>query len=372
MENNKRIGLLTDDQVEQIKEVLGDNVSEDVKHLREIQGSESEKYPRNVLSNNGLVEDTAYVDIDPITGERRIVSEVPPSADVSLEDIVTGNDECKIEDIKLNSEVGKETFNSMGLNDEDAVSLLKIVTRVRNGEKFSIYNELPQSAKRMCFALAGTTDRRTLNTVAKDLINNFINQIVHDQEYIDFQESLEKELKLPGMVDMFSEYETNIMETELLKKAEALEEKNPKAAQKLRNIADIHADAISLSTLKELATNGGKLTKRLDREVNRFNNHCRDFNYKYENSKFKINDISLIAKSLDRLIPETYTGNDIKKFIIFFCRVCINMSPDNVVEHAFMYYTIKTLLSLEYLQQDNKFYIDTIKTVCEIIDLINK
>jgi len=369
MEERKGIQL-TDEQVEIVSEVLGENLPDEVKHLREIQEDDT-PFPFNTIQKDGIISQEGYVCVNPNTGEKDFSQSAPGNADVSLSDIVEQVTEEKINEKLLNSEELKSNIkDGLDLSDDDVIKLLGVMQKTNNKEKINLLSELPTPMVQMAYQLAGTTDLRIVNRAAKDLFEFFMNQIRTEDTFIDFQEALRKELDIPGLVDMYAEHEIDFLEVELEKKAQMIEEKHPVKAKQFREIANMHKTAREFTALKNALKENLLAGKRLDKEIRKYKKYCSDFNYKYANSKFKIKDINLIAKALDRHLPEKYTKEDIEKIIVLICRISLNMKSDNPVDHTFMYYTINNILMLEHLQMDNQYYIELIKNIKEVLELI--
>ena len=55
----------------------------------------------------------------------------------------------------------------------------------------------------------------------------------------------------------------------------------------------------------------------------------------------------ILYRSLTQLYDEKFTDKDIKSFFICFCKQCMNMSPEVVTDHAYMYYFLYYCVMLD-------------------------
>lgn len=372
MEENKNIQTLTDEDVELIAKELGDGASETTKHLREImaEGENDDKdYGYNVL-NKKVGKVLANVEIDPNTGEKRILNVVDEVKDngISVEDIAYGDDIKKLSEISQDKM--KESLVGMDMSDEEALQVIDILRRYEDGETIK-YEELPKFIAQMVDSLRGTSGENGVKLTTKTIINDVLhllkNQLQMDNEIIEFQEVLQKELKIPEMINMYNKETDALMYDKLYELAEAREQEEPEKAQELRNIADNYKDAKTYKTIKELVDTNAKVTRKLDREVKRFKQYIRDFHYKYEkNTRFKIDSLELVLKVLVR--HTKLSEEQCIKFLIMFCRIALNMTPNNVADHTYMYYTLKTITMLDaFGNTEDEYYLSVVNTLTDII-----
>ena len=361
---------LTDDEIDQIVETLKENQSENTKKLREIINDDS-KYPYNALRRD-LKSGYAKVKIDQESGVKHIVGPTELEKDMlGLDDIDT---EEKLIDIS-NEEIiknSKQQFEGLNINEEDANKLITILTRVNSGEEFNILSELPSSIKKMIYSMSDDFKPATLNANAKLFVNMFLNELKTDKELVNFQNALKKELNIPEIPDLFEKFQKDLMEKDIIKKADELEAKGFKdKADKLRGISKSYISSYKYDKFFTALDNKCQCCKRLDKEIKKYKRYCNNFNYKYENNAFSINDVDLVTKTLSRHL-ENISEDSIKKFVVMFCRICMNLNPNNMDEHAYMYYTIKNILSLDFLDHENKFYKELINSVTEVINKIEE
>ena len=367
MENKN---IMTEEQINEVAKVLEENMSEDVKHLREINDA---PFPHNTINKPELVEAEALVEINPVTGEQTIIG--PASSkkenDVTISDIVDGTDEDILDSITIKEETYSK-LNEYGLTNQETEQFTSVILRRLQGEKFSIYKELPMKIKNIVRSMCGSNNINQLQACSEIVVDQFISELKIEQEFVDFQDSLKKEIGGLDMMNMYDEYLKETMEYKLVEKANELEATDPERAKTLREVTKAFKDSYEFTTMRKALTENWKEARRLDKEIKKYDRYCTEFNYKYKDSRFKINDITLVAHSLDRAMKDySVSILDIKKFVILFCRITRNMRPDNIVEHSYMYYTVKNILSLDYMKIDSEAYINTVENVLEIMNLID-
>lgn len=368
-------GKLSDEELNTVVNSLANNIGPETKKMREIINDDGDgKIPYNVMDRSNVIKSEASVEYNPNNGMVQIINDNEESeAGCNLDGLNKTTEELN-KDVIINDE-NLQIAKDFNMNDEDALSLMNLIIDYQKDKSINVYSRLPEQAKRMVNMAAGhTTNISVINKTAKELLEYFISNMKINEAHIDLQKSIQRELEMPGIMEAFSEHQTEIMDKNLLEHAEKLKETNPDKAKTILALRESYIDAINLTTLKKEVDERGKNVKRLDKEVKKYNKHCRDFNHKYEvkECKFNIKSVLLVAKTLDRTINEKYKGDDILKFVILFIKITKNYSPDNILEHAYMYYTINTLLSLDYLTPGSDIYNKLISNIEYIIDKIKE
>ena len=369
--NEEEGNKLSDDEINELVKTLEESISDDVKNLRDINNN---TYPINAINKPELMEGEVLMEIDAKTGENKILgpaSEIVSDNGVTVDNIIDGTDKELLDSVTIKEETyGK--LNELGISEEDAIVLTKLITRRLNNEKFSIYKELPNSIKNMVRAMCGSNNINQLQACSEIVLDQFISELKIEQEFIDFQETLKKEMDIPNLVDMYGEYLKESMEIKLIEKANQIQETDPEKAKVLLEISAAYTDSYTFRRQLEAFANNVKECRRLDKELKKYDRYCTEFNYKYKDTKFKINDVKLLEPTLQRVFKESeYDTFVMRRFVILFCRLTRNLDANNVVEHSFMYYTIKNILSLDYLDIHSEMYStikNNIETVFKAID----
>ena len=105
------------------------------------------------------------------------------------------------------------------------------------------------------------------------------------------------------------------------------------------------------------------------------------FNYKYtlrKNKKLIIKDMSNVPMILLRVVNKsgqdrTFTMDDVYQYVMLLCEVCKNYSPDNPVEHQFMYYSVNNIIALDFVEMEkSEFNKELIQNIVKVIDKIHE
>lgn len=396
MEETKK--LLTEEEVEDIVNVLKDEKSEKDKIFERIQNlSDEEKqqiilksnpeldivdddqikdYPYNVMSKSGLIKTQALVEVDPETGEKKVLQDQSKlnskiSETVDIEGLVNGEADIVLEE--LNDLNMMNSLRDMDISDKEAIVIIDIIRRFENGIEIS-FEELPSTLRSMVNGLMlGSAEngvKISRKTVISDVLKFFATQLHYDQELISFQDVLKKELKMNSIMELYGEENDKIMTESVLEVADKYEAQGDLVkATIFRNISKAYIDARDFTLFKDAIENKTSDTKRLKREVKRFKNYVRDFNFKYNKSKFVIDDLRIAEKVLVR-----HCGVSIEQsrmFLILFYRLIKNMNADDAIDHTFMYYTLKNITTLDAYDKDEEIYIKRKELLSSLIEKLN-
>lgn len=348
---------LTDEQIEEIVEVL---------HPKETDGAEEPKhFPYAVLNKEGKLEKgVAQVCINE-DGTKTILGPVKDN-DVTLDDILEGKEDEVLNKIPENVSEG---LTELGLSMEDSMTLYNIILRDKKGEKFNVYNEFPKALQEMTESLVMSKNPKLLKDASRELLKFLSNQLSVEQEFVDLQSSIQKELAIPGVMDMYNDHLAKTMQDDLLNKAKEIEATHPDKAETLRTISNTYTKSLDLTDFHHEIDSNPSVVKKIRKNLKKFNKECRDFNFKYQNSKFKINSVSLLESTILRQV--NCTKEEAQKIILLFTHIARDMKSDNIIEHTFMYYTIKNILSLDHIDKDdNEFKINLVNSLNSLLEKI--
>ena len=327
---------------------------------------------------------TSSVKIDAINGETLMRTYNPDTGEVvtqdnsaeiaekiairHLDNLLSGTDSV---DNSVIIEVLKEMGTS-NINNSDSV-IASIIIRRMNGEKFSIYDEMPEDYKRqinmiysdalqkakMASRVPGVISKNTIATMMiDDMINDIKNSINSqvdldtilsgfDQDVKKMQEEMSTELG--GMMMSFDEERKAEIDA-AIKRCE--ENGKTDAIEKLKAMKENIDEAFNLTKFIEFC----KTCKIRNIEIKEPNKRVfNSFNAKYEKHKYIINDIRSCPGIMDRhMIGYTHIQN--LALCEAFCKYCQNMSPDNMNEHTFMYYFIRNIIAIDLLNPKGRLY----------------
>lgn len=368
MENNKNMQL-TEEQIETIADALDEAVLgtplEDIAKMPSNNGK-LERSPEEITETGESAK--VMVEVDPNSGEHRIAGAVDDSeeeetfeqmaeriqnSEIKLDETPITDEELEeyIKNKDSNGSMLTEVCGDMDLSADSIKKLLEIVNRKMNKEDFNIYKEFPDEIKQIIvnYMMAGgipaytNQGKQFRNMLSEQLINEFITNIGMERIKNDFNKEIE---------DLFKKGSDELAEsvigytTERNQKyreyANNMEDEEKK--EKVLSILDRIDEAYNLTELKEFS----KRCKIKPIEFEKTNNRVyAPFLDKYTNSNFNIYDINLARPILLRNLQlENYevTEKDIDAFFISFCKQCQNMSPENVLDHAYMYYVIYNIV----------------------------
>ena len=233
-----------------------------------------------ILTENQLTEiveklEETRNEVDLVMPEDAETSYIPDDIDLSLQegegvylgDGIIMEDEIELsqgELDKLNESIEnivtdniKENISkNYDLSDEDALKFAEVISRVRNNEKFNVYDELPTQLKTFIDMTVKdqnipSKDRRAvLNYTAKLLIDELISDSEFDALSVDLEKAM-KEL-IPAPLEMYSETNRDYIENEFLRIAEKIKDDEPKKAQNLLDMRKGYIDAYTFEPMYEL------------------------------------------------------------------------------------------------------------------------
>lgn len=385
---------LTDEQVKMISDTLTQEgeaqkgIEESYRKIMNASDEEKEKMlempeedgsgvPYNVL-NKSLVKTNALVSVNPATGEKVVMKDqsklkTKTQEEIEIEDLLGITDEdISNADIKLaeiqDEVLTKSTKELADLSDDDAMIMLNLIKKSEDGIEVT-YDELPTKIALLVDNLRVGPDgkRRSTKTVIKDLLHFIKNQAQADQEIINLQDTLQKEMDMPSLIGMYNEQTDKLMSESLINLANKAEEEGKEdKAKQLRLMSSVYEDAKNFISINNAIENKEKEAKKLDREVKRFNKYIRDFNFKYaKNTKFTIDSLQNTSLILQR--HTQCTEEQAKKFLIIFCRICLNKSSNDVIDHIYMYFTLKTITTLDAYKPNDEVYVKKIEQLRNIL-----
>ena len=367
MDNNQ----LTDEQIEQIAESIDEFTKETpVDDLNVVANSEPE---------DGEMKKVKVL-VDPNTGEHKILGATDeddskketfeemcerlntegvdigiddkPITEQELEDYIKNDNDSFIKDIITGDDE---------LSNESIKTLLEIVNRRMNKEEFNIFRAYPKEVQDMItkymvsaqispLSKEGKTFR---NMISEQILDEFITNITLDRSMNDFNKEIETlfEKGSQEISDTIVGY-TEDRNKKYREYAESLNDEENKA--KIINVLDSIDEAYNITKLKEFS----KKCKIKHYDLENPDRAYKKFLEKYSNSNYNIYDIKMalpiLYRNLNNNAEDEYTDKDINALFVCFCKQVLNMSPDNPLEHAYMYYFIYNVVLLDINKGEKK------------------
>lgn len=372
---------LSDEKIREIAKEI-----DNMKNTDAITPEDLQQYAENLKDFEGSGENTELESVDIQVDENG--HPIPVNVDgidfSDCTDMDTFEKLCQLtpEQIKEHIDITKEAIESSpimdfsSISDEDVMTLINCVNRYRKGEDFSYYNALPQSIKDMInhtfgVATGPLNTSQTRKLMAKELYDQIIQDNYINKISTDMQASIDKEYnkiyeETRGELKKYNDSQRDFFENISLQQAEKLREdggeENIAKAETLEKSSSAFVESYTYESMFNKYKSGKIKIKKID--VEKFDSRCKEFDFKYKDNRFIINTVGDILPVLVKEFDGVLTEDQIKRFIILFIKYTMNMKPEVIYEHIFMYYFVKHLISIPYRNKDDeeecKFY-DEIK-----------
>lgn len=322
-------------------------------------------------------ESTATVVTNPYTGKPMVVNEDPDTdylqsfeemmADPNIEPMEIDESKVVIKEDNVINNI-KATFgDNTKISDEDIKTLINLSYRVKNNEKLSYYNLMPDSVRQMINVAIGVEMgskmgnfiREARNYLAGSILQQIVDEATMEVAGEQLQRSIDairKDTTEDIKSDSYwSDYKRYLLEG-TLSKAKELEEKGDiEKADAYRKVHDAFVESYTMNEMFDMYKRGKLRVKKID--VEKFDKACRRFNFKYQNATQVINDIGAVVPVLDRIIDKIYPIDSIKIFVCAFIKYTDvkNMHPYVIADHTFMYYWINNIITLDMYNKDDEF-----------------
>lgn len=382
---------LTNNEIEKIAEAA-EASRPFVKDMMEYK--DSVKVNENVELETAEVETPIESDAaDLMTG----VIDTMPSADVSLFDI--NNAEAIDEATKARAaDTAKGTFD---LSDDDTYEMLNVISEMKKDPNYPVYNNLPDKLKEIIRQLAASNNIpfSRLNAVARMVMDEFMKEASVEQAFIDFEKSLNEALKIPSIIDLYTEHTRTVMEENIPQMIERIKDEAPEKAEMLAKVKEAFTKSYTFSEAKKAFEENTRIRKAMRRHDLEFKRSLNEFNFRNEKSNFKMNDVTELPEVLYHILIEEpamieaeykadgrtfadtdieakilamdINGADIEKLCILLCKSCDNLNPHDVIDAAYMYYMMKNIIVLKHTREaKTDFAIELISNICDLIAFI--
>lgn len=308
--------------------------------------------------------------------------EVEDTNDMTEEEIENFNDvpatEIEVSDEELTDKVKTIIGSGETINDNDVIRILDIVKRYKNGEKFSVYNELPTSFKQLIDQAAmeaGVADIRYRNYFAKNFINELVSDIFLSKEIKNFEDEMAEIHKqmgnIPGMVvDSYSE-EIGDKYIGLRDIADKIENEDHDKAEKLRAIAQSFEDTYTLKRIfDEIEKNPSFVNRNYKRGRDSYNRMVEDFNETFADVKPKVKSIEIVHDSLAML---GYDEEIVRTVVSMIYSSIMSSAKELTIEtHIYAYYLILGFNNLIMTSNNSKYIYRLHGSIIDLIDKNNE
>jgi hypothetical protein len=347
-----KYNILSDEDIDKIVNILESNLSDENRGLRRIISTEN-KTPSN---NGGIL---ANVSANPETGKienaipiEDIDEQVPTIKDLVLGDIRPSYTETVVKKIA-------EQYNMI---NDDAYKVLELIKLYKENQNANVFEALPFAVRTYVENYSNATEI-SIEDACKEVLTQFQSDLEIEEEFIDLQKSINGsfgELKSIA-ADIQLTKTRNSMENELLAEADRIESINKEAAEKYRNISKAYTNSYTFDPLIKYLYNISQKNKRKINNIDKYTSVINTFNEKYKYHTMNIKNIGMLKPILLRILKNVYkcnwiTDELIKKFIILICSACEKLSPDNIDEHTYMFYTVQNISCLDFVDFEKEGY----------------
>lgn len=267
--------------------------------------------------------------------------------DEELQDVPVSNLDVTNEQVLTNMK------NITGeISDADAGVIIDIMTRYKAGEKFSVFNALPESIKNQIRKAAmenGDGRHAILEFFAKNLINDIISDAFMSTEIKNFQDELNTYAKATGnvpgiIIDSYSDELKEKFEDNMLSIADKLSETEPERAEQLRNIAKYFKSTYTLDIIKNHIENGGDVyINRCYKKARKLTQYVLDFNEYFANVEPKIRDITTLAIPFRQLMLEDDVADTLA---IMLGDSCLELPKGDLVTNVYAFYLLSGIMNI--------------------------
>ena len=266
------------------------------------------------------------------------------------------------------------------ISDEDAIKLIEVINRYKSGEKFDVFESLPKSLKDVIYkeAMSVGADKSLINFFAKSFINDLVDNTYLDKEITDFNQELKEVLAPMGniagtVMDEYSDEVYHKFTDKLEKKADEIQEDNPKKAEQLRVISKSFKEAVSLERiiglLKFIPSSANKAYKMARDNWNKF---CSDYDNKISTIKPAPRDIEHCIAGLNNTeLKYQYDESIIKALVVMVANSVIDaINEGSLNEHIYAYYSSNALYTIMFTANNSEVNAIIMNSVKEALDLI--
>lgn len=394
------LNALTDEQIDQIAKITEENVSPKNQLLRDIQNGNIPEYLLNE-------EDTTKnVVVDPITGN--YVPQSEADAMIGLKDDIDAILGLDIDDPNYQNNFDVSTLLDNDAAFENASAEIKemygseikddelpmVINAVKNFVKGikPKYEDMPQTVKNQISKaiMELSADRNAAyvgskalkNQMTEEFISQLSNTVLIDQVNqisVDLNKTITNHLKNVFGDSYLSKWKSQhkMLSETLLEVADKCEQDHPERAKSLRAVSKSYMESYTMESFFAAYKAGKIKIKKFDLE--KPSRAYGDFNRKYAKSKWIVKNVEMLAPILDRNLDGDIPMKYITAFIVAFCKYTMNMNPENLEDHAFMYYFINNITLLDIYKEnrtdnedDKEFFENLLDRIYKFIDLIKE
>ncbi len=340
-----------------------------------------------VLDNEGEPKESVPAIADVMVGDdgRMIQNDLDTLSSIKesensgeeLAEDMTKDEEDILDHIPTTENISKELKEVYDMSEQEILQMMMVIERLRNNETFSVYNNLPEKMQNLVKAgmasngITPTMENR--NITARALLEDILHDVKNDEEFIELSKALKEITQIPSLIDFHSENYKEVMEEKLVEVAEQCKEEKPEISKSLLAISDAWKDTYTFTriykNLDDKESYRNSVTKDIDHW---YPKRVRDFTFKAEKSKYIINDMNIMLRALNKYFGNKYPEYIYKAFICQFYYTTMDLDFNKPDEIAYVYYTIKNVISLEFVNKEKMldFNQELVANLTRLLDYI--
>ena len=267
------------------------------------------------------------------------------------------------------------------VDTQDALKLIEVMNRYKSGEKFNVFEALPDSLKQAISAEAMSVgaDKATINFFAKSFINDLVNNTYLDKEIKDFNKEL-KEVLAPmnniagTIMDEYSDEVYHKFTDNLEDKANEIQDTDPDKADELRKVSKAFNDAITLSRVHDAIDKTPSIINKAYKEArDSWNKFCDNYNKKISLVNPSPRPISYYEAGLASSGVFTgYPDGYLRTVIVLVANSVSNAIDENTLtEHVYAYYASNAMYTIAFTANNsevNTIVTTTLNSIAEKVD----
>lgn len=272
-----------------------------------------------------------------------------------------------------------EKYNDV--TSQDALKLIKVMNRYKSGEKFNVFEALPDSLKQAISAEAMSVgaDKATINFFAKSFINDLVNNTYIDEEIKDFNKELTEVLapmnNIAGTImDEYSDEVYHKFTDKLEDKADEIQDTNPDKADELREISKAFNDAIALNRIHDAIDETPSIINKAYKEArDNWNKFCDNYNKKISSVNPSPRPISYYETGLSNSgVFIGYPDGYLRTVIVLVANSVSNaIDKSTLVEQIYAYYASNAMYTIAFTANNsevNTIVTNSLNSIVEKID----
>lgn len=330
--------------------------------------------------------------INKVTSVEGLKEAIAESKNENIKEVVDSEDkEMSIEEINdvpvTELSVPDEILTSTlmeeydSVSNQDAVKLIEVMNRYKSGEKFNVFEALPESIKQIISAQAMSigADKSIINFFAKSFINDLVNNTYIDKEIKDFNKELKEVLSpmnnIAGTImDEYSDEVYHKFTNNLEEKANEIQDSDPDKANQLREVSKAFNDAISLKRICDMIEKTPSIINKAYKNArDNWTRFCNEYNEKVSLVSPSPRTIQYYETGLfNTNFSKDYSPAYMRTVIVLVANTVLKAIEENTLtEHVYAYYASNAMYTIAFTANNsevNTIIMNALKSIFEKVD----